>query len=127
MIELFELIEKTSDSVNIAVKNKLVDKNLRMYAKVKIINALIRLSSKSYELSNINQRKLSQLNGLVEKNRQVFENGLMNESEYDKNNLTLLNSILKIVAITTEHETTKMSKIDLYSLRAHMNNLNNEN
>ncbi|GEM_PF-5822707 len=78
-------------------------------------------------ISDYHRNKIDQLCSLIEKNLSVFSAGLIDQQEYASNTTVLYDKLKKQLIKFLVPKIKTATKLDLYSLRANLQALENEN
>jgi oligoribonuclease NrnB/cAMP/cGMP phosphodiesterase (DHH superfamily) len=81
----------------------------------------------SINVSDYQRSKINQLCALIEKNLSVFTAGLIDHHEYTSNTIVLYDKLKKQLIKFLAPKIKNATKLDLYSLRANMQGIDNEN
>lgn len=79
------------------------------------------------DVSDYHRNKVNQLCALIEKNLSVFNAGLIDQKEYTSNTTVLYDKLKKQLIKFLAPKIKTATKLDLYSLRANLQTLDNEN
>ncbi|SMP16416.1 hypothetical protein [Chryseobacterium profundimaris] len=120
-IEALKSLEK---SVEILSKHDFLSKQTRVSIHFTFARFIDKFMIKS-ELTEFQIKSINSLSKLTEKNKSVFDNNLITVEEYNANGKKLLSKLVKI--LNPPEKKKKASKMDVYSLRAGLENIDNEN
>lgn len=123
-IEFLESLERSIDKV---IESELINKKQSIGTRMLLIKVMTKSLHDSLEVSTHVNKSIVNINKLIEKNHTVYHNGLITKVEHDNNGHILWLKLVKKLQNICSPKVKKASKIDVYSLRAGINSLDNQN
>lgn len=128
--EFLHIVKDANDAIDTAWYISDIDDGLKHDANWMFMPLLERkMRDEVLNFSDDTLNSIKYLSGLMLKNHSVFKSGLIRLEEFECNAIELFNKLYnQVLLLTRQSKTEKVStKMDLYSLRASMQNLNNQN
>lgn len=120
-IEILENLEKSVESI---AKHNFLTRQMRASLHLTLARFIDKVILNG-DLSEFQVKCIENICKLIDKNKTVFDNNLISSEEYNTNGKKLLSKLIKI--LNPSEKKKKASKIDVYSLRAAVLNIENEN
>lgn len=124
-MEVGQFLNTLDNAIDLISKQDFMTKKMRMALLVQNLNFMQKFMFNENGISEILGKQIVNVSNLIEKNKVVFDNELISIEEYNNNGKKLLTKLVKILNPTEKKK--KASKIDVYSLRAGLATIDNEN
>lgn len=122
--EVLTIIENAQEAFDTVREIKSIDKKLKVACCMVFLPILTRMMDKDINPPEEKLKVIQHLSALLIKNDSVYRSGLISKAEFEKNGIELCKNLYQ-KARDLREEPKKASKIDVLSLRANMQNLNN--
>lgn len=127
MNNTFVLCKTLESAVDTILKIDSLDKKQRTGTYLSLAGVFEKMLDREFNISEYQSKSIKHLCNLIEKNYSVHANCLITTKEYNENGRVLWIKIVEKINYITKPKIKKASKIDVYSLRASLQNINNEN
>ncbi|SHL52341.1 hypothetical protein SAMN05444360_102180 [Chryseobacterium carnipullorum] len=127
MTDTFALCKALESAVDTVLKIELLENNHKSWTYLSLSRVFEKMLDREFNISEQQSKSIKHLCSLIEKNYSVYANCLITNKEYNENGYVLWVKIVEKIKYITKPKIKKASKIDVYSLRASLQNINNEN
>jgi len=127
MTDTFVLCKTLESAVDTVLKIDSLDNKQRSGTYLSLARVFEKMLDREFNISEQQSKSIKHLCNLIEKNYSVHANCLITNKEYNENGRVLWIKIVEKIKYITKPKIKKASNIDVYSLRASLQNINNEN